>query len=324
MPILLRSSLIAATLCTLAVPTVHAQSFPVKPMRIVSGFAPGGVTDIVGRVLAQAMTGTLGVQVLVENRPGAAGNIASELVAKSPPDGYTVMIASMGQLTVNQSLYENLPFDPLRDFAAVGLTVWQPLIVVVNPSVPAKSISDLVKIAKSAPNKLTYGSAGVGSMQHLSMELFRSMTGATMLHVPYKGGAPAVAALVGGHIDVIFDTAATSIRYVEDGKLRALAVTPAKRTAALPKLPTVDESGLKGYDFIGWIGLVAPAATPREVVARLNAEMNKALATPDVQKRLTEIAFDIAGGTPEQFADLMRQQAGKYAALIKKIGIKLE
>lgn len=319
-----RSFLTAAALFTLAAPGVQAQTFPVKPVRIVSGFAPGGVTDIVGRVLAQAMTGPLGVQVLVENRPGAAGNIASELVAKSPPDGYTVMVASMGQLTVNQSLYTNLPFDPLRDFAAIGLTVWQPLIVVVNPSVPAKNIGDLVKIAKSAPNKLTYGSAGVGSMQHLSMELFRSMTGATMLHVPYKGGAPAVAALVGGHIDVIFDTAATSIRYVEEGKLRALAVTPGKRTAALPKLPTVDESGLKGYDFIGWIGLVAPAATPREVVTRLNAEMNKALATADVQKRLTELAFDIAGGTPEQFTDLMRQQAGKYSALIKKIGIKLE
>lgn len=324
MPFPLRSFLTAAALFTLSAPAVHAQTFPVKPVRIVSGFAPGGVTDIVGRMLAQAMTTTLGVQVLVENRPGAAGNIASEFVAKSPPDGYTVMVASMGQLTVNQSLYTNLPFDPLRDFAAIGLTVWQPLIVVVNPSVPAKSVGDLIKIAKSAPNKLTYGSAGVGSMQHLSMELFRSMTGATMLHVPYKGGAPAVAALVGGHIDVIFDTAATSIRYVEEGKLRALAVTPAKRTAALPKLPTVDESGLKGYDFIGWIGLVAPAATPREVVTRLNSEMNKALAMPDVQKRLTEIAFDIAGGTPEQFTDLMRQQAGKYAALIKKIGIKLD
>ncbi len=324
MPLPLRSFLTAAALFTLAMPTVHAQTFPVKPVRIVSGFAPGGVTDIVGRVLAHAMTGPLGVQVLVENRPGAAGNIASELVAKSPPDGYTIMVASMGQLSVNQSLYTNLSFDPLRDFAAIGLTVWQPLIVVVNPSVPAKNIGDLIKIAKSAPNKLTYGSAGVGSMQHLSMELFRSMTGATMLHVPYKGGAPAVAALVGGHIDVIFDTAATSIRYVEEGKLRALAVTPIKRAAALPKLPTVNESGLKGYDFIGWIGLVAPAATPREVITRLNAEMNKALATADVQKRLTEIAFDIAGGTPEQFTELMRQQAGKYAALIKKIGIKLE
>ncbi len=302
-----------------------AQPYPSKPVRVLVGFAPGGSVDLTARILSAPMGEALGSTVIVENRPGASGNIAGEAAARATPDGYTLMMSSGGPLAANRAVIANMTFDPQRDFSGIALAAFQANIVVVNPRVPAKTMADLIRIAKSAPNRLTYGSAGVGSVQHLSTEMFRAMTGAEMVHVPYKGGAPAVADLVAGHIDVMFDTISTSIRFVQEGKLRALAVTPMTRAAMLPSLPTVNESGLKGYEFRGWIGLVAPVKTPAPILTRVNAEMVKAMALPDVQKRFAELGFDApAPMTPTQFDAFMREEAGKYVELVKRAGIKPE
>ncbi|MBC7781584.1 MAG: tripartite tricarboxylate transporter substrate binding protein [Proteobacteria bacterium] len=302
-----------------------AQAWPAKPIRVLVGFAPGGSVDLTARILSAPIGEALGTPLIVENRPGASGNIAGEAAAKAAPDGYTTMMSSGGPLAANRAVIANMSFDPQRDFAGITLAAFQANIVVVNPRVPAKTVADLIRIAKSAPNKLSYGSAGVGSVQHLSTEMFRALTGAQMVHVPYKGGAPAVADLVAGHIDVMFDTISTSIRFVQDGKLRALAVTPMTRAAMLPSLPTVDESGLKGYEFRGWIGLVAPTKTPAPVISRLHAETTRALGLPDVQKRFAELGFDApAPMAPAQFDAFMRDEATKYVELVKKAGIKPE
>jgi tripartite-type tricarboxylate transporter receptor subunit TctC len=314
----------AAAVLPLAV-EAQAQAWPAKPVRFLVGFAPGGSVDLTARILSAPLGDALGQQVIVENRPGASGNIAGELAAKAAPDGYTQMMSSGGPLAANRAVIANMTFDPQRDFSGIALAAFQANVVVVNPRVPARTMADLVRIAKSSPNKLTYGSAGVGSVQHLSTEMFRALTGAQMVHVPYKGGAPAVADLVAGHIDVMFDTISTSIRFVQEGKLRALAVTPLTRSSMLPQLPTVNESGLKGYEFRGWIGLVAPAKTPAAIVTRMHAEMTRALALPDVQKRFADLGFDSPSAfTPSQFDAFMREEAQKYVDLVKKAGIKPE
>jgi tripartite-type tricarboxylate transporter receptor subunit TctC len=326
MPSMKAAPAIACLLAGLgAAATATAQAWPSKPVRFLVGFAPGGSVDLTARILSGPIGEALGAQVLVENRPGASGNIAGELAAKAAPDGYTLMMSSGGPLAANRAVIANMSFDPQRDFSGIALAAFQANIVVVNPRVPAKNMADLIRIARSSPNKLSYGSAGVGSVQHLSTEMFRALTGVQMVHVPYKGGAPAVADLVGGHIDVMFDTISTSIRFVQEGKLRALAVTPMTRSAMLPDLPTVNESGLKGYEFRGWIGLVAPAKTPAPVVTRMHAEMTKAMTQADVQKRFAELGFDAPSAmSPAQFDAFMREEAGKYVALVKKAGIKPE
>ena len=275
-----------------------AQAWPSKPVRFLVGFAPGGSVDLTARMLGGPTGEALGTQVIVENRPGASGNSAGEAAAKAAPDGYTLMISSGGPLAANRAVIADMSFDPQRDFSGIALAAFQANIVVVNPRVPA-------------PNKLSYGSAGVGSVQHLSTEMFRALTGVQMVQVPYKGGAPAVADLVGGHMDVMFDTISTSIRFLQEGKLRALAVTPMTRSAMLPDLPAVNESGLKGYELRGWIGLVAPAKTPAPVITRMHAEMTKSMTLPDVQKRFAELGFDAPSSmTPAQFDAFMREEAG--------------
>jgi tripartite-type tricarboxylate transporter receptor subunit TctC len=324
-PALLCTAAVTAAVSVTFITPALAQAWPSKPVRVLVGFAPGGSVDLTARILSGPIGEALGTQVIVENRPGASGNIAGEAAAKAAPDGYTLMMSSGGPLAANRAVIANMTFDPQRDFSGIALAAFQANIVVVNPRVPAKNMADLIRIAKSAPNKLTYGSAGVGSVQHLSTEMFRSLTGVQMIHVPYKGGAPAVADLVAGHIDVMFDTISTSIRFVQDGKLRALAVTPMTRSAMLPSLPTVNESGLKGYEFRGWIGLVAPAKTPAAIINRMHAEMTRAMGLPDVQKRFAELGFDAPGAmTPAQFDAFMREEAGKYVELVKKAGIKPE
>lgn len=299
-----------------------AQTYPAKPVRIVVGFAPGGSVDLVGRILAQKLTTTFGQQVLVDNRPGAASNIAGEIVAKAPPDGYTLLVASGGALGTNQAIYSRMPYDPHKDLTPITLLVYQGNVLIVNPSVPSRSVKEFVVLAKSRPGELNYGSGGNGSSQHMSAELFSNMTGAKMVHVPYKGGAPAMADLLGGQIDLMFQTVPEAIQHINSGRVRALGVTSPKRSAMLPNVPTISEAGLRGFAYDGFMGIAGPAGMPKEVVTRLNAEVNKALAASDVQSRLLESGLEIGGGTPEQLAAHMREQSAKIIKLAKDMGIK--
>lgn len=299
-----------------------AQTYPAKPVRIVVGFAPGGSVDLVGRILAQKLTTTFGQQVLVDNRPGAASNIAGEIVAKAPPDGYTLLVASGGALGTNQAIYSRMPYDPHKDLTPITLLVYQGNVLIVNPSVPSRSVKEFVVLAKSRPGELNYGSGGNGSSQHMSAELFSNMTGARMVHVPYKGGAPAMADLLGGQIDLMFQTVPEAIQHINSGRVRALGVTSPKRSAMLPNVPTISEAGLRGFAYDGFMGIAGPAGMPKEVVTRLNAEVNKALAASDVQSRLLESGLEIGGGTPEQLAAHMREQSAKIIKLAKDMGIK--
>jgi len=299
-----------------------AQTYPAKSVRIVVGFAPGGSVDLVGRILAQKLTSTFGQQVLVDNRPGAASNIAGEIVAKAPPDGYTLLVASGGALGTNQAIYSRMPYDPHKDLTPITLLVYQGNVLIVNPSVPSRSVKEFVVLAKSRPGELNYGSGGNGSSQHMSAELFSNMTGAKMVHVPYKGGAPAMADLLGGQIDLMFQTVPEAIQHINSGRVRALGVTSPKRSAMLPNVPTISEAGLRGFAYDGFMGIAGPAGMPKEVVTRLNAEVNKALAASDVQSRLLESGLEIGGGTPEQLAAHMREQSAKIIKLAKDMGIK--
>lgn len=297
--------------------SASAQSWPVKPVRMVVGYPAGGSVDIVARLVGQKLGETFGQQFVVENRSGAAGNIGTEFVARAAPDGYTLLMASSPALASNIHLYAKLPFDPVKDFAPIILIVNQPNVLVLHPSVPAASVREFIALAKARPGALTFGSSGVGASQHMAAEMFMAMTGVNMVHVPYKGGAPALIDLVGGQIDVMFETAPTAIPYVKSGKLKGLAVTTMQRSGMLPDVPTLNEAGLKGFEFRGWIGLLAPAAVPKDIVTRLNAEIQKYLTTGDLKGKLTEYGLDVAGGTPEQFAAFMREDSARYGKIVK-------
>ncbi len=301
----------------------QAQSYPVKPVRMVVAYPAGGSIDIVARLVGQKLAEGFGQQFVIENRAGASGNIGTDYVAKAAPDGYTLLMGSAAALASNVNLYAKLPFDPLRDFAPVILIVNQPNVLVLHPSVPAKTVKEFIALARSRPGKLNYGTSGTGSSQHMSGELFIMMTGINMVHVPYKGGAPALNDLVGGQVDLMFETVPTAMQFVHAGRLRALAVTSLRRSSMMPDVPTVEEAGLPGYELRGWIGLLAPAGTPKEIVARLHGEALKAIGG-DVRKRLTELGLDVAGGTPEQFMAFMREDIAKYAKLVKASGMPLQ
>ena len=301
---------------------VHAQGYPAKSVRVMVGLAAGGSVDLVARVVGQKLSESLGQQFIVDNRPGAGGNIAGELVAKAPPDGYTLFVSSSGALGTNLAIYTKMPYDPLKDFTPIALLVYQGNILIVNPTVPARSVKELVALAKSRSAQLTYGSGGNGSSQHMASELFLSMTGAQMVHVPYKGGAPAMADLLGGQIDLMFQTVPEAIPYLKSNRVRALGVTSATRSAVLSEVPTLAEAGIAGYDFDGWMGLVGPAGMNKDLTARLNAETNKALANPEVRHRLQELGLEIAAGSPELLERQMREQSAKMVKLAKTAGIK--
>jgi tripartite-type tricarboxylate transporter receptor subunit TctC len=303
--------------------TVAAQPYPSKAVRVIAGFPPGSGADITARVIGVKLYEATGQQFFVDNRPGAGSNIAAELAAKSPPDGYTLFIGTVAN-TINATLYSKLPFDFARDFAPVALTTAAPNVLVVHPSVPVKSVKELVALAKSRPGQLNFASAGTGTAPHLSGELFNAMAGVKMTHVPYKGSPPAVIDLVAGSVDVMFSPASSVIPHVKSGRLRALAVTTAARLPSLPELPTVAESGLKGYETITWFGFVAPAKTPPAIVTRLNAEIVKALALPDVRSQFELQGIEILGGTPERFADYIREEIAKWAKAIRLSGAKAE
>ena len=307
-------------LVVFVVTSAYAQNYPAKSVRIIVPYAPGGSVDSVTRLVGQKFTKEFGQPFIVENRAGASGNIGTDSAAKAAPDGYTLLMSSSPPLAANIHLFKKLPFDPFKDFAPIMLIANQPNVLVLNPSVPAGSVKELIELAKSKPGKLTFGSSGVGASQHMAAELFMMMTGVNMKHVPYKGGGPAMVDLIGGHIDLMLETAPSAIPFVNSGKVKALAVTTLQRSGRLPNVPTLDEAGLKGYEFRGWIGLVAPAGVPKEIIAKLHDQLQKDIAG-DLRKQLDEMGLDIAGGTPQQFADFIRKDSDMYAKLVKAANI---
>ncbi len=320
------SRLAAIFVLALALPGIAlSQSFPTKPVRIIATFNPGGAADILARLIAPKLTDSLGQPVLVENRAGAGGNIGTDYVAKSDPDGHTLVMGYIGTHAVNPALYKNIPFDAVKDFAPVAFVASIPSVLVVHPSVQAKSVADLIALAKAHPGKLNYGSGGAGTAPHLGAELFKTMTGVDMVHVPYKGSGPAVADLLGGQISLMFNTMVQTIPYVQSGKLRALAVTSASRSKAMPDLPTLAESGLPGYEMVGWFGLLAPARTPRDVVIRLNTEVRKVLDHPEVKERLTSLGSEPTNiVTPEQFGEYIKSEIAKWGKVVKSSGMTID
>lgn len=301
-----------------------AQQYPVKPIRMIIGFPPGGGTDIIGRIVAQRMSEGLKQQILPDNRGGASGQIAAELTAKAPPDGYTVMMAHIAAMSILPSLYPKLPYDPVNDFASVSLVAISPNLVIVHPTLPVKSIKELIALAKARPGQIHYESSGLGTVQHLAGELFKLQAKVNLLHVPYKGAGPAIIDLVAGHVQLGFDVIPVAGPQVKAGKLRALGVTSAKRSALFPDLPTVTESGVADFDMSTWWGLVAPAAVNKDVIARLNVETLRALRLPDVKERIAAAGADVVGNSPEEFAAFIRNERAKYARIVKEANIKLE
>ena len=298
-----------------------SQSYPAKPIRLVVGYAPGGSVDTTARIFAPKLSAELGQQVVVENRAGAASNIAADYVAKAPPDGYTLFWSSGTGLGTNMAFYQKLPYNPLKDFTPIALLLYQANGLVVNPSVPAKTTKELIALAKARPGQLNYGTAGSGTSQHMTAELFSKMTGVRMTGVAYKGGAPALVDLVGGHVDLVFSPLPEVIPYVQAKRLRAIAVSGEKRTPALPDVPTVGET-VPGFAFEGFLGVVGPAGMSSDLVARLNALANKTLQDPDVKKRLVDLGLGIAGGTPDQLGAHMREQTALMIRIAKDAGIK--
>jgi tripartite-type tricarboxylate transporter receptor subunit TctC len=301
-----------------------AQAYPAKPITIVVPFAAGGTTDILARVIGQALTKELGQTVIVDNRAGAGGNIGAQFAAKSPADGYTLFMGTVGTHAINQSLYKKLPFDPIKDFAPLTRVAMVPNLLVANPAKPYKNVKELIAYAKANPGKVNFGSSGSGSSIHLSGELFKALAKVDMVHVPYKGSAPAVTDLLGGQIDVMFDNMPSAIQHVRNGRLRPLAVTTARRSPELPDVPTVAEAGVPGYEATSWFGMFAPAATPAPVVARLNAALAKVLADPEVKKKLAEQGAEPYSEKPEQFAEFIRQETAKWSKVVKDSGASVD
>ncbi len=313
--------LLAALLASTA---ALAQSYPHKAVRMVVPFAAGaGSNDIMARLIAQKLSDSLGQQVVVDNRPGASGIIGTDIVAKAQPDGYTVLMMSL-TFTVNPSLFSRLPYDTVRDFTPVTLVASAPLMLVVHPSLPAKSVPEFIAYAKANPGKLNFGSGGPGTTPHLAGEMLKTMAGIQVTHIPYKGGAPALADLIGGQIQFMCENIPGTLPFARAGKLRALAVTDLKRSPLLPELPTLDEAGLKGYQIVGWNGLFVPAGTPPVIVNKLHAEVVKALALPDVKERLATMGADGVGDTPQHFASFIKAEIPKWAKVVKDAGLKVE
>lgn len=301
----------------------HAQAFPTKPIKVIVPFPAGGTVDFFARVVSTKLSESLGQPVLVENRAGAGGNIAIEAVAKSAPDGYTLLMGSE-IVAINTSLYSKLGYDPVRDLAPITLVGTVPNILIVHPSMPVNSVKDLVALAGKTPGKISFASTGQGTSSHLSSELFKLMANVDILHVPYKGGPPAVADLISGQVNMMFINMPTGLAHVKSGKARVLAVSTMKRVAQLPDVPTVDQAGLKGYETSAWSGLYAPAGTPTEIVSKLQSEVAKILKMPSVREQLAGQGAEPVGDTPEEFARFNRDEIAKWAKLIKISGARVE
>lgn len=317
------AALLAAACAVLAPAQATAQKFPEKPIRFIVPFPPGGGNDILARVLAPKMSESLGQPVVIDNRAGAGGNIGTDLAAKSAPDGYTIVIAS-NQVTMNPALYAKLPFDIEKDFAAVALAASVPMVLAVHPSVPANNVRDLIALAKANPGKYNHSTPGAGTPQHIAFEVFNHAAGINITHVPYKGTGPAIADLIAGQVQAAFGTMASLDQHVKAGKLRALAVATPRRSQAMPNVPTVAESALPGFDVSLWYSILAPAGTPAPILARLSAEVSRALAMPDVRDRLVAQGFEISYLGPEQMNALMKRDIARWGKALREIGIKLD
>jgi len=315
-------TLLALAAFSAAWPAIAADDdYPSKTVKIIVPFAPGGSTDVVARILADKLGAEMKQTFIVDNRAGASGNIGADAVAKAAPDGYTLLMGTTGVLSINGHLFKNLAFDPDKDFAPVSYTSLITNVLVVNPEVPARTVAELVRLAKAKPGALTFASSGSGSSTHLSGELFKSLAGVDILHVPYRGSSQALIDLIGGQVTMLFDNAPSSLPFIEQGKLRALAVTSRKRLANLPDIPTLEEAGVAGYESLSWSGIVAPAGTPRAVIAKLNAAIERILATDEVRKKLASLGVETVGGSPEAFAAHIRAESDKWGRLIKAANI---
>ena len=301
-----------------------AQSYPAKPIRIIAAQSAGGGTDLFARLLGQKMSENWKQPVVIENRPGAGGTIGNDITAKSAPDGYTLILATAGQMVINQNLYPDSGHDPLKELAPIAMFATSPLVLVIHPSVPAHSVKELIGLAKSKPNRLNHGSGGNGSPAHLAAELFKAMTGTQITHIPFKGVAPSVTAVIAGQIDLTFASVAAVLQQVKAQRLRALAVSTAKRSQIVPDLPTVAEAGVPGYEVTTWFGLFGPAALPKDVIAKLNSEVIRILALADVRDRLHNEGAETARMTAEEFAAFVRADEARWAKVIKSAGIKAE
>jgi len=318
-----RSVLFLAAFLLPAATGVLAQQYPNKPVRVVIPWPPGGSNDVVGRIALQKVAESLGQQFVIDNRAGAAGSIGADVVAKAPADGYTLMVHSTTHVG-NAAIYKKLPYDTLKDFVGVALLAAQPGALTVHPSLPAKSVREFIALAKARPDQVNYSSSGNGSAPHLSMALFVSMSGIKLVHIPYKGGGPQVTALVSGETQASLATISTVLAHINSGRLRALGVSSPKRAGALPNVPTIAEAGVPGYEMNPWIGVFAPAGTPKTIIGRLNAEINKALGMPDVSKSLSSQALDPWLSTPEEFDARLKADYAKYAKLIKLTGAQID
>ena len=312
-----------ALACTSGAHLAQAQAYPVKPVRIVVGFTPGGGVDINARLLAPKLGDALGQQVIVDNRPGAGTNIANEHVAKAAPDGYTLLI-NTAALAINMSLYKKVNFDAIKDFAPISIFSESPNILTVHPSLPVKSVKDLVALARSKPGAMNYSSAGSGTTQHLTGELFKLRTGTNIVHVPYKGSAPSLTALLGGEVEMTFANIPAISSHIKSGRLRALANAGVKRAGQLPDVPTMRESGIKGVEVVVWYGLFAPAATPRDIVNRLAGAVAKITQSAEMRKLLTDQGAEPVGNTPEEFSKIMRDEVTRWAEVVKVSGAKAD
>ena len=304
---------VAALLATGA----YAQTYPTKPLRVIVPWTAGGTADLLARTVAQKLNESLGQQVVVDNRPGAGGLIGTEVAAKAPPDGYTLLLATTAPNSVAPSLYPKIPFDPVKDFANVSLVARTCYVLSVHPSMPVRTVKDLLALAKSQPGKLTFSSPGSGTPNHLSGELFKMRTGVDMQHVPYKGSAQAIQDVIAGHIAMSFENITVVSPHVKSGRVRGIAVTSLQRTPVLPDIPTIAESGLPGFDAVGWFGVVVPAATPRDIVTRLNADIVRGLKAPEVQERISTLGADLVTSTPEELDRFNRSQIAQWAKVVK-------
>jgi tripartite-type tricarboxylate transporter receptor subunit TctC len=315
-------ALAVSTLSCAAGYGAETRAYPTKPLRLVLPFPPGGGVDVVARIMVPKLSETLGQQVIVDNRGGAAGNIAAEIVAKSPADGYTLLLGFSTVMTVNKSLYPNITFDPLKDFEPIAQLATSQYVLAVHPSLPVKSVAELVRLAKAKPGALNYASAGVASPLHLAGELFKNRAGVNLVHVPYKGGGPAATAVLTGEAHLIFGSVAASLAHISAGKLRALAVTGPSRSTLAPELPTIHESGYPNFNVTAWHSYVAPAGTPREIVSRIHAAALEVLRAPEIVKAVGKVGYEVTGTTPEQLAQIIRSESETWAKVVKAANIR--
>ena len=315
---------IAAAIALAASGLASGETYPAKPIHFIVPYPAGGPLDTVARLLGQKVSESVRQPVIVENKPGAGGNIGADLVAKSPPDGYTILMGAVATHAINPTLYAHIPYDPVKDFAPVTQVASTPNVLVVNPSLPVASVKEFIAYAKAHPDALNFGSGSTGSAGHLAGELFKAMAGVRMVHVPYKGAGPAMQDLIGGRIQLMFDNLASSLAQMRAGRVKALAVTTAKRSALAPELPTIAESGLPGFDISTWFGVFAPGGTPRDIVERLHAEFVKALADPAVRETMLKLGAEPVGNTPAEFAAYIQSEAGKYAEVVRASGARVD